>query len=129
MLSPTTFTSYSVSATANPIRYHSTEARNLLTVTLDGLEGNGVSCASIGARRDGRFILSGGAYLTAHARSVLPIHMGGEHAVLPVGLDDRTIDFLDRANAMSPAGFKGTLHRPAHSGLGNHGGLFPASDP
>ena len=67
--------SYSVNATANPIR-------------------------------DGRFILRGGDYLTPHARSVLPMHMGGESFVIPTTLDDRTVTFLDKANAMSPAGFK-----------------------
>ena len=60
-----------------------------------------------GPKRDGKFILRGGDYLTHHARSVLPIHMGGESLVIPATLDDRTVTYLDKANAMSPAGFKG----------------------
>ena len=99
--------SYSVNATANPIRYHTTEARHLLTTTLAGLDGNGIPSSHYGSKRDGKFILRGGDYLTLHARSVLPLHMGGESYVIPTTLDDRTVTFLDKANAMSPAGFKG----------------------
>ena len=99
--------SYSVNATANPIRYHTTEARHLLATTLAGLDGNGIPSSLYGSRRDGKFILRGGDYLTPHARSVLPMHMGGESFVIPTTLDDRTVTFLDKANAMSPAGFKG----------------------
>ena len=99
--------SYSVNATANPIRYHTTEARHLLATTLAGLDGNGIPSSLYGKRRDGKFILRGGDYLTHHARSVLPIHMGGESLVIPATLDDRTVTYLDKANAMSPAGFKG----------------------
>ena len=96
-----------MTATAHPIRYHTTEARHLLATTLAGLDGNGIPAQLYGKRRDGKFILRGGDYLTHHARSVLPIHMGGESLVIPATLDDRTVTYLDKANAMSPAGFKG----------------------
>ncbi len=35
--------------------------------------------------------------------------MGGDSAVIPADLDSRMVDFIDRANAMSPVGFKGHL--------------------
>ena len=61
----------------------------------------------MGERRDGKFILRGGAYLSAVTRATLSVHMGGDALAVPAKLDPRTIRFMDSANAMSPAGFKG----------------------
>ena len=47
--------------------------------------------------------------ISRHTHAVLPLHMGGESYVIPTTLDDRTVTFLNKANAMSPAGFKGHM--------------------
>ena len=79
-----------------------------MEVTLAGLELNSVSSASFGARvHDGRFILRGGTYLSSLAKAQLPLHMGGANPDIPADLDERTINFMDMANAMSSRGFKG----------------------
>ena len=51
-----TYESYTVSSTANPVRYHTTEARNLLEVTINGLEENGVTTERVGERQGGKFV-------------------------------------------------------------------------
>ena len=102
--------SYSVNATANPIRYHTTEARHLLATTLAGLDGNGIPSSHYGSRRDGKFILRGGDYLTPHARSVLPLHMGGESYVIPTTLDDRTVTFLYKVINTRPQLYSPAFH-------------------
>jgi hypothetical protein len=85
-----------------------------MEVTLAGLELNSVSSASFGARgSDGRFILRGGTYLSSLAKAQLPMHMGGANPDIPEDLDERTIQFMDMANAMSSRGFKGAAD-PAH---------------
>jgi len=85
-----------------------------MEVTLAGLELNSVSSASFGARgSDGRFILRGGTYLSSLAKAQLPMHMGGANPDIPEDLDERTILFMDMANAMSSRGFKGAAD-PAH---------------
>ena len=73
----------SPTATANPIRYHTSEARHLMETTMAGLELNGITTTGIGARRDGHFVLRGGEYLTPHARALLPMHMGGANREAP----------------------------------------------
>ena len=79
-----------------------------MEVTLAGLELNSVSSASFGARGlGGRFILRGGTYLSSLAKAQLPMHMGGANPDIPTDLDERTINFMDMANAMSSRGFKG----------------------
>ena len=99
--------SASVHMTANPIRYHTNDVRSLMKNTLAGLEGNGVAAPGVGERRDGKFILRGGAYLTPTTRATLSLHMGGDARAVPATLDPRTVQFMNAANAMSPAGFKG----------------------
>ena len=48
---------YMVTATANPIRYHTSEARHLMETTMAGLELNGITTTGIGARRGDLFVL------------------------------------------------------------------------
>ena len=57
--------------------------------------------------------MRGGTYLSSLAKAQLPIHMGGANPDIPVDLDERTIYFMDRADAMSSRGFKGTAD-PSH---------------
>ena len=88
-----------------------------MEVTLAGLELNFVSSASFGARGpDGRFILRGGTYLSSLAKAQLPMHMGGANPDIPEDLDERTIQFMDMANAMSSRGFKGAADPAQDSG-------------
>jgi hypothetical protein len=96
-----------VHMSANPIRYHTNDVRSLMKNTIAGLEGNGVNAPGVGERRDGKFILRGGAYLSSATRAILSVHMGGDALAVPATLDPRTVRFMDSANAMSPAGFKG----------------------
>ena len=44
-------------ARADPIKYHSTEARRLLEVTIHGLEGNGIATLGLGDKSGNKFIL------------------------------------------------------------------------
>ena len=97
--------------TANPIRYHTNDVRSLMKSTLAGLEASSVTASGLGERRNGKFVLRGGGYLTPYSRSILSVHMGGDALAVPATLDPRTVHFLDIANAMSPAGFKGLTGR------------------
>ena len=58
---------HNVMATNNPIRYHSTETKRLLEVTVAGLSSNGIEIDGLGATKYGKYILKGGLVLTAHA--------------------------------------------------------------
>ena len=60
---------HNVMATNNPIRYHSTEAKRLLDVTVEGLSSNGIEIDGLGEKKNGKYILRGG--LTLASRSLL----------------------------------------------------------
>ena len=94
-------------ATNNPIRYHSTETKRLLEVTVAGLSSNGIEIDGLGAMKDGKYILKGGLVLTAHAAEQLPLEMGGKSRSPAIGLDERTVSFFRQVNTHSPAGYKG----------------------
>ena len=73
--------------TANPIRYHTNDVRSLMKNTLAGLEANSVTASGLGERRNGKFVLRGGGYLTPYSRSILSVHMGGDALAVPATLD------------------------------------------
>jgi hypothetical protein len=97
---------HAVQTTAKPIRYHTTEIRRLLEVTLEGLSSNGIVSQGLGDATGGIYILSGGLRLTQHASNQLPQMAGGTGFGDISHMDRRTVSFLDQANAASPAGFK-----------------------
>ena len=68
---------HDVMATNNPLRYHTTEARRLLEVTVDGLSSNGIDIDGLGEKINGKYRLRGGLKLTAYAAMQLPSFMGG----------------------------------------------------
>ena len=45
---------HNVMATNNPIRYHSTEAKRLLEVTVEGLSSNGIEIDGLDAKKYGK---------------------------------------------------------------------------
>ena len=92
-------------ARADPIKYHSTEARRLLEVTLRGLEGNGITTLGLGDKSGSKFILRGGLTLSGFARAQLPVQLGGTCAVAPVDMADRTVTFIDTAIGSAPSDF------------------------
>ena len=97
-----------VQTTATAIRYHTTETRRLLAVTIDGLSHNGIESFGMGDAVNGVFILSGGLKLTPHAAAQLPMFAGGTGPGGVAHMDRRTVSFLDAVNISSPAGYKGT---------------------
>ena len=98
---------HNIMATTIPIHYHSTESRNLLRVTTDGLLSNGIDIDRFGAQRHGKYILCGGLKLTAHAAEQLHPSMGGCGDESTAHMDPKTVSFMSRANLASPAGYKG----------------------
>ena len=96
-----------VQTTAKAIRYHTTETRRLLAVTIDGLSHNGIESFGMGDAVNGVFILSGGLKLTPHAAAQLPLFAGGAGPGGVSHMDRRTVSFLDAVNISSPAGYKG----------------------
>ena len=98
---------HKVQTTAKAIRYHTTESRRLVSVTLDGLSYNGVESHGLGHSEGGIFILDGGLRLTPHAAAQVPQFAGGTGLGGIAHMDRRTVSFLDRANVASPAGYKG----------------------
>ena len=90
--------------TAKAIRYHTTETRRLLAVTIDGLSHNGIESFGLGDAEDGVFILSGGLKLTPHAAAQLPQFAGGTSTGGVAHMDRRTVPFLEAVNISSPAG-------------------------
>ena len=96
-----------VQTTAKAIRYHTTEARRLVQVTLDGLSHNGIESHGLGLSENCIFILDGGLRLTPHAAAQVPQFAGGTGLGGIAHMDRRTVSFLDRANVASPAGYKG----------------------
>ena len=102
---------HAVQTTVKPIRYHTTEVRRLLEVTLEGLSSNGIVSQGLGDATGGIYILSGGLRLTQHASDQLPQMAGGTGFGDISHMDRRTVSFLDQANAASPAGFKHSRHR------------------
>ena len=89
-------------STANPIKYHSTVAKRLLQVTIDGLTLNGVDVPGIGDKLSGRHVLRTGL---AHAQSQLPYDMGGFRRVPQQQMDQKTVQFMRQANLSSPKGY------------------------
>ena len=102
---------HNVMATNNPIRYHSTEAKRLLEVTVEGLSSNGIEIDGLGEKKNGKYILRGGLTLTAHAAEQLPPEMGGRSRKPAVGMDPRTVSFMQSVNIHSPAGYKSASKR------------------
>ena len=96
-----------VQTTAKAIRYHTTETRRLLAVTIDGLSHNCIELFGMGDAEDGVFILSGGLKLTPHAAAQLLLFAGGTGPGGVAYMDRRTVSFLDAVNISSPAGYKG----------------------
>ncbi len=111
-MSPTYYILHPNPNTAKPIRYHTTEVRRLLEVTLDGLSNNGIVSQGLGDAEEGIFILTGGLRLTPHASEQIPPMAGGTGYGDLSHMDRRTILFLAKANAASPAGFKIPQHQP-----------------
>ena len=108
-----------VLTTANPIKYHSTVAKRLLQVTLDGLTLNGVDVPGIGDKDklSGKHVLRTGLLLTAHAQSQLPYDMGGFRRVPQQQMDQKTVQFMRQANLSSPSGYKLRPSHDEHTGL------------
>ena len=98
---------HKVQTSAKAIRYHTTETRRLIAVTIDGLSHNGIESYGMGEAENGVFILSGGLKLTPHAAAQLPQFAGGTGPGGVAHMDRRTVSFLDAANVASPAGYKG----------------------
>jgi hypothetical protein len=85
-------------ATNNPIRYHSTETKWLLAVTVEGLSSNGIEIDGLGEKKQGKYLLRGGLVLTAHAAKQLPPEMGGRSRKPVVAMDQRKVSFFQQVN-------------------------------
>ena len=95
---------HKVQTSAKARRYHTTETRRLIAVTIDGLSHNSIESFGMGEAENGVFILSGGLKLTPHAAAQLPQFAGGTGPGGVAHMDRRTVSFLDAVNIASPAG-------------------------
>ena len=98
---------HKVQTSAKAIRYHTTETRRLIAVTIDGLSHTGIESFGMGDAEGGVFILRGGLRLTPHAAAQIPQFAGGTGPGGVAHMDRRTVSFLDAVNIASPAGYKG----------------------
>ena len=75
--------------------------------SLAGLEANSVTASGLGERRNGKFVLRGGGYLTPYSRSILSVHMGGDALAVPATLDPQHGDISGYCKCHEPSGFQG----------------------